>query len=315
MKLIDLFEDNVTTIGIIFGRFNPPHKGHRAAWEMASANDFWFIGTNQSTEGPKDPLPFDVKVRAMTTIWPEAAGHIVAETSWLTLASAVHKKHNHNGNAVLRLYTDEKWVTDLVNRYNGTEGKHGFYNFQNIESISTPRLSSATALRQAVLQGDRQAFAAAAGVSADTNIDGEPFFALVRKYLKPYADAGKIKESVQHLDKRQGAKAVRMYQRMIADARNFARDHQSIVATIAETLGIANSAQIDQWLTEQNLIPENKDKKTPWERMSRAHKQKTGRSLEDVDAEIRRIQAVLHDLGKQYQSIIDKEKNNGSVDK
>ena len=29
------------TVGLIFGRFNPPHKGHKAAWEMASEETHW----------------------------------------------------------------------------------------------------------------------------------------------------------------------------------------------------------------------------------------------------------------------------------
>ena len=94
MLLRELFEaKNNSTVGIIFGRFNPPHKGHKKAWEMASENnDHWFVGTNQSTEGPKDPLPFKLKVEAMKTIYPELDGHIIAEQSWLTMASKVFAK-------------------------------------------------------------------------------------------------------------------------------------------------------------------------------------------------------------------------------
>jgi len=153
---------------------------------MASQNPVWYVGTNQNTQGPKDPLPFDVKVKAMATIWPEVADHVVAETSWLTLAAAVHEKHNQNGDATLLLYTDEEWVGQVIKKYNGVEGKHGGYNFRQIKTVPTPRLSSATALRQAVANGDRAAFAEAAGVPADTPVDGVPFFDLVEKYLLQY---------------------------------------------------------------------------------------------------------------------------------
>ena len=130
MKLRQLFEAKASSVGIIFGRFNPPHQGHRAAWEMASENDVWFVGTNKSTEGPKDPLPYEVKVEAMKAVYPEIEGHIVAEQSWLTLASKVYRKY---GNAVLNIYTDEEWVTKALNQYNGQEGPHGFYNFKQID--------------------------------------------------------------------------------------------------------------------------------------------------------------------------------------
>jgi hypothetical protein len=189
MLLRELFEAGQTnTVGIIFGRFNPPHKGHRAAWEMASQNDDWFVGTHQSTQGPKDPLPYNVKIQAMKTIMPEIDGHIVAETSWLTLASKVYRQY---GDVALNVYTDEDWVTKTIIQYNGKEGPHGFYKFSNIDQKPTPRLSSATALRTAVISNDRQAFADAAGVDADTDVAGHPFFDLVAHYLLPYQNVEK----------------------------------------------------------------------------------------------------------------------------
>jgi hypothetical protein len=188
MLLRELFESKQTSVGIIFGRFNPPHQGHKAAWEMASENDHWFVGTNQSTEGPKDPLPFKVKVEAMKKIFPAIRGNIVAETSWLTLASKVYKEY---GDISLNVYTDEEWVTKTLVQYNGKEGPHGFYKFSNIQPIGTPRLSSATALRDAVIRDDREAFSQAAGIDANTEIGGHPFFDLVAHYLLPYQNAPK----------------------------------------------------------------------------------------------------------------------------
>jgi hypothetical protein len=188
MKLRQLFEGMGQEVAIIFGRFNPPHKGHRAAWELAAKSPVWYVGTNESTVGPKDPLPYGIKVEAMTAIWPEVEGHIIAETSWLTLASLVYEKH---GDVTLLCLTDEDWVTKTIVQYNGKEGGHGFYNFKTIKQKPTPRLSSATALRDAVTKDDREAFANAAGVPADTPVAGKPFFDLVAEYLLPYASAPK----------------------------------------------------------------------------------------------------------------------------
>jgi len=190
MKLRQLFESKSSTVGIIFGRFNPPHMGHMKAWEMASENDNWFVGTNQDTQGPKDPLPYDIKIKAMQAVWPEIKGHIVPETSWLTLASKVYKKY---GSIVLNVYTDEDWVTKTLIQYNGKEGAHGFYNFKNIEQQATPRLSSATALRNAVAADDRDLFGQAAGVDPNTLVAGHPFFDVVKHYLMPHAEKAAAK--------------------------------------------------------------------------------------------------------------------------
>lgn len=189
MRLRELFEAREQTVGLIFGRFNPPHKGHKNAWEMAASNDEWFIGTNESTVGPKDPLPAQVKVVAMETIMPEAQGHIVFSQSWLTLASELYSKFP---NATLKLYTDEAWVPKTINQYNGAEGPHGLYDFKNIEWVKTPRLASATDLRAAVLNNDPEGFGEAAGVPADTpvNVNGREvaFFDLVAEYLEPHRE-------------------------------------------------------------------------------------------------------------------------------
>lgn len=182
MLLRELFEAE-QSVGLIFGRFNPPHKGHKAAWEMASKNSAWYVGTNKSTQGPKDPLPYDVKIAAMQTIMPGVEKHIVPHQSWLTLAAEIYKKH---GDVELKVYTDEEWVLKALNKYNGVDGAHGMYNFPKITSVPTPRLSSATALRKAVADNDPQAFADAAGVAADTPVDGKPFFDVVAEYLNTY---------------------------------------------------------------------------------------------------------------------------------
>jgi hypothetical protein len=189
MRLRQLFEAPGETVGLIFGRFNPPHKGHKAAWEMAAKETHWYVGTNAGTVGPKDPLPSQVKVLAMEAIMPEVKQHIVFSQSWLTLASELYQKHP---DATLVLFTDEGWVPKTIQQYNGAEGPHGSYNFKNIEVKPTPRLSSATALRKAVLDNSPEEFADAAGVPADTLIDvpGEniTFFDMVAKYLEPHRE-------------------------------------------------------------------------------------------------------------------------------
>jgi hypothetical protein len=179
---------------IIFGRFNPPHQGHVAAWKEAAKFPIWYVGTNQSTIGPKDPLPFDVKIKAMQTLYPELKGHLVAEQSWFTLATMVYKKH---GAVTLHVVTDEEDSATYVNMLkgsNGKEGKHGFYDFADIVWQPAPRVSSATDLRNAVAANDPEKFSKAAGVAADTMIDGVPFFDLVKQYLD--AQAKPVKEHI-----------------------------------------------------------------------------------------------------------------------
>lgn len=189
MKITEIVEPESKTLGIMFGRFNPAHKGHKNAWKMLSKNDQWFVGTNKSTIGPKDPLPGEIKATVMETIMPELKGHLIFSQSWLSMAAELYEKFP---DYTLKLYTDEDWVSKTINRYNGQPGTYGMYDFKKIEWIKTPRLSSATDLRTAVLDDDTKAFASAAGIPADTPIDVDgkriAFFDLVKKYLEPYRE-------------------------------------------------------------------------------------------------------------------------------
>jgi hypothetical protein len=201
MKLRQLFENRGNSVGVCFGRWNPPHKGHKAAWEIAASFGTFYVGTNKNTEGPNDPLPYEVKLKCMETIWPEIAGHVIPEQSLFTLVSKIFAKHGERTH--LKVATDEDWLTKSLIQYNGKEGPHGYYKFASIEQIPTPRLSSATALRAAVRAGDREGFSDAAGVDADTPIrigkKTVAFFDLVEHYLSKHPEkVKKVKKVAEH---------------------------------------------------------------------------------------------------------------------
>jgi len=194
MRLRQLFESAHNDAAIIFGRFNPPHFGHKHAWEVAAGFPIWYVGTNQSTQGPKDPLPYDIKVEAMKTIMPELEDHLVAEQSWFTLASMVYKQH---GSVTLHVVTDEtdaKIFVPALQSSNGKEGPHGFYHFKDVTWARSQRLSQATHLRNAIVNDNPSEFAKAAGIPADTLIAGQPFFDLVKHYMLPYMHDAAEKE-------------------------------------------------------------------------------------------------------------------------
>jgi hypothetical protein len=173
-------------IGVCFGRFNPPHKGHKEAWKTAAKFDNYYIGTNPTTNGPSNPLPYDVKVTVMKAVCPEISDHIISEQNLFTLASKIYA--DKGDNVDLHVCTDENWLAESLTRCNGVAGKHGYYKFDNITKESTPRLSSATALRAAVKDGDRALFSDISGISADTEIQINnrvlKFFDIVGEYLE-----------------------------------------------------------------------------------------------------------------------------------
>jgi uncharacterized protein YoaH (UPF0181 family) len=228
MKLRQLFENRGNSVGVCFGRWNPPHKGHKAAWEIAASFGTFYVGTNKNTEGPNDPLPYEVKLKAMETIWPEIAGHVIPEQSLFTLVSKIFAKHGEHTH--LKVATDEEWLTKSLIQYNGKEGAHGYYKFASIEQVPTPRLSSATALRAAVRAGDRDAFSDAAGVDADTPIKiGKKtvaFFDLVAHYLAKHPEkAKKVKKVAEH---KKGVRAMKYTKKPVNPSAQHAKAKEKL---------------------------------------------------------------------------------------
>jgi len=182
MRLRQLFEaHHKATAAFCFGRFNPAHQGHAKVWEaVAHAGQHWYIGTNPTTIGPNDPLPFDVKRAWMTAIDPHVKGHIIGEKSVVTLASKIYETVGDN--ATVAYITDAQdwaWSGKLLHDYNGKEGPHGYYNFAKIVHIESPRVTSATDLRNAARAGDEETFYRLAGVDPQLTIRGKTYFETV----------------------------------------------------------------------------------------------------------------------------------------
>lgn len=212
MKLRELFENiyaeeqpaefngALKVIGVCYGRWNPPHKGHKAVWQSAATNPIWYVGTNENTEGPKDPLPYDVKLQCMAAVWPKVAGHVIPEQSLLTLASRIYEEHGENVH--LKVYTDEEWLYKTLAQYNGVNDKpHGNYKFNQIDWVRTERLARATDLRDAVRRGDKAAFYKDAGIKPSVTIEVNeqhlPIFDVVAHYLNKYPSKVKSPDAMQ----------------------------------------------------------------------------------------------------------------------
>jgi len=186
--------EEMSQVAIMFGRFNPPHFGHVAAWkDMAKKFPVWYVGTNPNTEDKKNPLPYNIKIQAMETFMPEVKQHLVSEQSWVTLAAFVYKKH---GEVTLHIVTDEqdaKIYVPLLKKYNGLQATHGHYKFKDIVWHPAVRASNASDVRAAVEADNPQAFAKASGVPANTVIAGHPYFELVKHYMSPYLEKSAAK--------------------------------------------------------------------------------------------------------------------------
>jgi hypothetical protein len=199
-----LVEATQATVAFAFGRFNPAHQGHIEVWrKVEESGKNWFVGTNPNTIGPNDPLTFQQKSAWMEEIYPPISGHIVAQTSVLTLAAYIFKKLRNNESASIAYITDDQdwaWSGKLLNQYNGVEGSHGYYKFAQITHVPSPRVSSATALRDAARADDKVAFYHASGTDPKLKVAGLSYFDTVKqaceKYPLPVKRAKKVTESL-----------------------------------------------------------------------------------------------------------------------
>lgn len=147
----------------------------------------WFIGTNPNTHDKKNPLPFQLKKSWMEAIYPAIKGHILPEVSILTTAAMIFKKLNGNTKARIAYITDEddwSWSGTLLQKENGRkDGNHDYFKFAKIDHIPSPRVSSATALRDAASKNDEMAFYAASKTDPKLRVAGQSYFMTVRKHL------------------------------------------------------------------------------------------------------------------------------------
>jgi len=191
MKIRQILKEAAgVTAAFAYGRWNPCHMGHIAVWKtVQNAGVKWYIGTNPSTLGPNDPLTFEQKSAWMEAIYPAIAGHIAAEQSVVTLAAKIYKDLGNKEDATIAYITDETdwaWSGKLLNQYNGVEGRHGYYKFAQIVHVPSPRVSSATALRDAARAGDKVAFYHASGTDPKLKVAGKTYFDTVKEACEKF---------------------------------------------------------------------------------------------------------------------------------
>ena len=202
-------ETHKTTAAFCFGRFNPAHRGHAKVWEaVANAGQHWYIGTNPTTIGPDDPLPFNIKTAWMTAIDPGIKGHILGEKSVVTLASEIYKQVGED--ALVSYVTDSKdweWSGKLLHSYNGKAGPHGYYNFKTpIRHVESPRVTSASDLRAAARAGNEKLFYQLSGTDPSLTVYGKTYFETVAEACGQHPE--KIKRSKNEKNTREDAAGV-----------------------------------------------------------------------------------------------------------
>ena len=141
-KFSEIIEARGDTAVFTFGRFNPPTTGHEKLMEavakQAKKNSApYYIFASHSENAKKDPLPYAKKLAYMKKMFPKHARSLVVDKARNVFEIAVTLHNKGHKSIVMVVGSDRVSEFDaLLNKYNGTEARHGYYGFDNIEVVS-----------------------------------------------------------------------------------------------------------------------------------------------------------------------------------
>ena len=173
-------EERIKEIIVSFGRFNPPTIGHQenieAIASMAKGKTFK-IYASQSEDPKKNPLGYEDKIKFMRKMFPSYGRNIILDRNVKNIFDVASAAYDE-GYTRLTVAVGSDRVPEfkaLLQKYDGTKGKHGYYKFPdgiNVVSTGTrdPDIDdrtgeatfavSASKMRSAAAENDLKTFSA-----------------------------------------------------------------------------------------------------------------------------------------------------------
>jgi len=131
-------EDTKKDVVFTFGRYNPPTVGHEKLFDkvasVAKQNKASYrIYASQSSDPKKNPLDSNTKVKVLRKMFPKHARSIMANKGIKTAMNAASALHDQGFTSATMVVGDDRVqeFKTLLNKYNGAEGRHGYYNFKD----------------------------------------------------------------------------------------------------------------------------------------------------------------------------------------
>ena len=129
------------TVYFTFGRMNPPTIGHGKVFEALSkkaGRNPYRIFLSQSQDPKKNPLSYTDKVKAVRKMFPRHARSIMFNKKIRNALEAASTLYNEGYKNIVMVVGSDRLneFGTLLKTYNGKDGRHGFYNYKNINVIS-----------------------------------------------------------------------------------------------------------------------------------------------------------------------------------
>jgi hypothetical protein len=189
LKLVEARGDEVS---FTFGRFNPPTIGHEKLMDATKkVGRNYRVYASHTQDSRRNPLDHQTKIDYMKKMFPKHRGQIKDDNARSAIDVAVKLHHEGFKNLTMVVGSDRvKEFKDLLQKYNGVEARHGFYNFKTIKVKSAGardpdaeglRGMSASKMRKAAQDNKYDAFKLGLPVSYR---DGKKLFKDVQRSMK-----------------------------------------------------------------------------------------------------------------------------------
>lgn len=129
------------TVYFSFGRMNPPTIGHEKLLDklasVAGRNPYRMY-LSQSNDAKKNPLSYKDKVKYVRKMFPRHARNVLMNTKIKTAMDAAVSLYDEGFRKLVMVVGSDRVpeFEALLTKYNGQEGRHGFYNFMSIKVVS-----------------------------------------------------------------------------------------------------------------------------------------------------------------------------------
>lgn len=124
-----------------FGRMNPPTIGHGKLLDTLAAKagrNPYKVFLSQTQDSSKNPLSYSDKIKHTRKMFPKHARSIMINKDVKTAIDAIVSLYDQGFRKVTMVVGQDRVVAfdTLLNKYNGVQARHGFYNFASINVVS-----------------------------------------------------------------------------------------------------------------------------------------------------------------------------------
>ena len=129
-----------------YGRMNPPTIGHEKLLEKlssSSGSNPYRMYLSQSYDARQNPLQYKEKVKTVRKMFPRHARGVILNNKIRNVMEVASSLYKEGYKRVTMVVGSDRVIEfkALIEKYNGKKARHGFYNFERFNVVSSDRKS------------------------------------------------------------------------------------------------------------------------------------------------------------------------------